>query len=83
MDTILRGAVLRYRPVAGAGDAGVDAAVSALIGGRDRFWLFLSRTFHHDPQGRVPASCDRRYRRDLQFTRGNVTLIRYIAPTGG
>ncbi len=75
--------VLRYPPVGGLDPAGVDKTLSALLGRQSRFWLYQSRTFDHDPEGRILASCDARYRRDLRVSWGNVALIRYLPPNAG
>jgi hypothetical protein len=75
--------VVRYPSVVGLDATRVDEVVSALLGGRSRFWLYQSRTFDHDPQGRVLAWCEARYRRDLRVSWGNVALVLYHSTRAG
>lgn len=68
------------RPSLGAafvrGDRVADD-LETLVGGREAFWVFLSRTFHSDPEGRIERYLDGHYRRDLVFDGAGVELIRY------
>ena len=58
--------------------AGSDAELREIIGGRARFWLFLSRTYHGAPEGDVLQFCDRGFRRVQELRmRNDVRLILY------
>ena len=48
-----------------------------IIGNRSRFWLFLSRTFHGDPDGYIRKYCDKKYRRVEEFKNNGVELYLY------
>ncbi len=39
----------------------LESDLRKIIGDRARFWLFLSRAFHSDPDGRIRAYCDDNY----------------------
>ena len=75
--------IVWYPEAGGLDPAGIDAKLEAMLIGRRRFWLYQSRTFAYDPEGRIPAACDRSYHRDLQLSWGNVALIRYVSPNPG
>ena len=47
------------------------------INGENRFWLFLSRTFHSDPNGHIVKYCDDRYRRVYALQSNGVELVLY------
>ncbi len=51
-----------------------------LIGGRRSFWLFLSRTFHSDPAGRLRRHADRHYRVVARYVGPGVEAVRYVRP---
>jgi uncharacterized membrane protein len=57
----------------------IDSDLEAIIGDRERFWLFLSRTFHSDPKGRIRTFLDERYCRVLQAAWVGTELILYRA----
>src|SRR5690348_1547555 len=65
--------------------AGADSRTSSpgpdldrLIAARTRFWIFLSRTYHGIPGGRVLTYCDTQFRRVRQFqTPNDVELVLY------
>ena len=40
----------------------VEADLRKIVGERDRFWLFLSRTYHSDPDGHIRKYCDANFR---------------------
>jgi uncharacterized membrane protein len=48
-----------------------------LLGDRDHFWLFLSRTFHSDPYGYTHKYCDENFRRVIELKRSGAELILY------
>ena len=48
-----------------------------IIGDRNIFWLFLSRTFHSDPDGYTHKFCDENFRRVIELKRSGSELILY------
>jgi mannosyltransferase len=54
-----------------------------LLGDRRSFWLFLSRTFHSDPEGHVQRYADLHYRRVDEYVGPGVHAIRYHRPDMG
>ena len=56
----------------------VDEDLTRLVEGRPGFWLFLSRVFHSDPDGRLLGSADAHYRRAVEYTGPGVRVIRYL-----
>lgn len=72
---------LQLRPypdprIAGRPEA-VAAGLERLSGNRDRVWLFLSRTFHSDPQGEIERFFDRNFIRVLEHTGPGVRVLAY------
>ena len=55
----------------------ISQALSETIAGRDRFWLFLSRTFHSDPKGYLRKYCDETFYRSLELKNSGIELILY------
>jgi 4-amino-4-deoxy-L-arabinose transferase-like glycosyltransferase len=54
-----------------------------LIGGRNRYWIFLSRAYHGAPTDEVLRFCDRNYARAREFvTENDIMLILYQARHG-
>ena len=54
-----------------------------LLGNRRTFWLFLSRTFHSDPEGHLRSYMDQHYRRITEYSGPGVEAIRYERPEPG
>jgi hypothetical protein len=54
--------------------------LSRIIGQRPGFWLFLSRTFHSDPDGHLQRYVAAHYRSTAQYAGPGVQLIRYSRP---
>jgi mannosyltransferase len=61
----------------------VEADFRRLLGDRPTFWLFLSRTFHSDPDGNLLRYADLRYRRIAEYVGPGVQAIRYQRPDMG
>jgi hypothetical protein len=61
----------------------VDDDFRRLLGSRRTFWLFLSRTFHSDPEGHLRRYADRHYRRLAEYSGPGVEAIRYERPESG
>jgi mannosyltransferase len=55
----------------------VSRDMPELIGDRDRVWLFLSRTFHSDPWGHLPAFFDEHFERTQESSWNGTRLILY------
>lgn len=53
----------------------IKTDVDKIINGRDRFWLFLSRTFHSDPKGHLFKYCTENYSTQDCFESAGVKLI--------
>ncbi|RMF57078.1 MAG: hypothetical protein D6743_19420, partial [Calditrichaeota bacterium] len=53
----------------------VGLDLSNIIAGRDHFWLFLSRTYHSDPDGYILRYCDSHFRREITRSWSGVELI--------
>jgi mannosyltransferase len=51
-----------------------------LLGDRRGFWLFLSRTFHSDPEGHLRRHADRHYQRVARYVGPGVEAVRYVRP---
>ncbi len=51
-----------------------------LLGERRSFWLFLSRTFHSDPDGHLQRYADLHYSRVDEYVGPGVRAIRYLRP---
>ena len=49
-----------------------------LLGDRRSFWLFLSRTFHSDPEGHLRRHADLNYRKVAEYVGPGVEAIRYV-----
>jgi hypothetical protein len=57
--------------------------LAGIIGDRPGFWLFLSRTFHSDPEGQLQRYLSARYRSTAQYAGPGVQLIHYSRPDAG
>lgn len=57
----------------------VAEELGAIVGTRPSVWVFLSRTFHSDPEGSILKYLDTRMRRDTEFTGAGVRVVRYSA----
>lgn len=55
----------------------VESDLKRIIADRDRFWLFLSRIFHSDPDGYIRKYCEKHFRPTLTRKRSGVELILY------
>jgi len=55
----------------------IEPDLKLIIGKRKRFWLFLSRIFHSDPNGLIRKFCDENYIRELHGSWGSTELILY------
>jgi len=55
----------------------VAADLRRVIKGHPRVWLFLSRTYHGDPNGDLRRLCDEHFSSDLRFQGAGVEVIRY------
>src|ERR1017187_8204776 len=55
----------------------VAVELATLVGQRQRFWLFLSRTYSSDPNDRLANYCDHHFRTLLTFTGNGVRLALY------
>jgi mannosyltransferase len=56
------------------------ADLERIIVGRDRFWLFLSRTFHSDAYGSIRRALDAKYRQQFSASWAGAELILYERP---
>ena len=56
---------------------GWELEVDKLVSGRSRVWLFQSRIFHGDLEGRVQGYFGKIARKDLEFSAAGVELMRY------
>jgi len=80
----------RSSRIIGYPDAGtfVDASrirtdLAALLGQRARFWLFLSRTYHSDPNGALVAYCDSSFHRGQALEGNGIRVILYTRTQSG
>ncbi len=63
--------------------ARVEDDLRRLLGDHPGFWLFLSRTFHSDPEGHLQRYADLHYRRVAEYSGPGVQIIRYHRPDVG
>ncbi len=72
---------LDLRPYPGASGLGPPAEMTAdlrrLSRGHDRVWLFLSRTFHSDPEGRIEHFFEDNFTREAEHTGAGVRVLLY------
>jgi mannosyltransferase len=72
---------LELRPYPGArgsgGPAEMTAGLQRLTGGHDRIWVFLSRTFHSDPEGEIERYFESNFTRELEHTGAGVRVMGY------
>ncbi len=62
-------------------DAEVASRIEAAVPGHDRLWFVDSRLWHADPERRVPAYLEGRYRRAAEETFDGVRVVLYeLAP---
>jgi hypothetical protein len=54
--------------------------LARIIGERPGFWLFLSRTFHSDPDGHLQRYAAAHYRSTARYAGPGVLLIHYVRP---
>ena len=67
-----------YPGVRGLGQAAEMAAgLERLSRGRDRLWVFLSRTFHSDPEGEIERFFESRFTRELTHIGAGVRVLLY------
>lgn len=60
------------------------AVLTRLTQGRQRIWLFISRSYHGAPPGDLIAYCEDRYRLTASFsTENDIHLLLYESPTPG
>ena len=57
--------------------AQVAADLARLSGGRDRVWVFLSRTFHSDPEGRIEQFFESNFTRELEHVGAGIRVLAY------
>lgn len=55
----------------------IKSDLETIIGNRKRFWLFLCRTFHSDPEGYIRKYFDAHFRSDFEMKSNGIELIRY------
>jgi hypothetical protein len=55
----------------------LEPDLERILAGRKRFWLFLSRTFHSDPEGSIKKYCDKKFRRAKEFKSNGIELFLY------
>lgn len=48
-----------------------------MIADRGQFWLFLSRTYHSDPEGYISKYCEEHFIRKLEYISSGVELVLY------
>jgi hypothetical protein len=53
------------------------ADLERLSENRERVWLFLSRTFHGDPEGRIERFFERRFTRELEHRGPGIRVLAY------
>jgi mannosyltransferase len=72
---------LNLRPYPGASGLGKPAEMTAdlqrLSEGHDRVWVFLSRTFHSDPEGKIEHFFERNFTRELEHVGAGVRVLVY------
>lgn len=82
LDYYLRRSPRLVAPVPGEPPRGkpmaVESEAARLLEGRDRFWLFLSRTYHSDPENSLRRFADAHFDRDTAFVGVGVEAIRYV-----
>lgn len=62
-------------------DVADTTTLRRLVSDHQRFWLFLSRTYHGAPANDVLEYCDRHFRRERQLrTRNDIMLVLYVQP---
>jgi 4-amino-4-deoxy-L-arabinose transferase-like glycosyltransferase len=61
-------------------DSRVGEDLTRIIGDRAGFWLFLSRTFHSDPEGYLEGHADAHFLRLEEYHGPGVQVIRYGRP---
>jgi len=64
-------------PPAPSADQLVADDLRRIVRGRPRVWLFLSRTYHGDPDGYLRGFFNERFHTDLRFRSAGVELIRF------
>jgi mannosyltransferase len=72
---------LILRPYPGANGLGQQAEMAAdlqrLSRGHDRVWVFLSRTFHSDPEGRIERFFESNFTREVEHVGAGVRVLAY------
>jgi 4-amino-4-deoxy-L-arabinose transferase-like glycosyltransferase len=58
----------------------VESDMKKIIGERERFWLFLSRTYHSDAGGYIRKYCDTHFLRNHELKSSGVELVLYKKP---
>jgi hypothetical protein len=72
---------LDLRPYPGVRGLGQPAEMAAdlrrLSGGHDRVWLFLSRTFHSDPEGKIEQFFEGNFTREAKHVGAGVRVLAF------
>ena len=55
----------------------VEKELDEILRGRKQFWLFLSRTYHSDPQGYILNYCNSHFIREREMKGSGVELLFY------
>jgi 4-amino-4-deoxy-L-arabinose transferase-like glycosyltransferase len=55
----------------------LEQELKEIISERDKFWLFLSRTYHSDPKGLIRKYCDMNYQRIKHAVWNGAELVLY------
>jgi hypothetical protein len=53
------------------------ADLQRLSQGHDRVWVFLSRTFHSDPEGRIERFFESNFTREVEHIGAGVRVLAY------
>jgi hypothetical protein len=61
----------------------VPGDLDAIIGRRSDLWVFLSRTFHSDPNGDILRTLDARMQRNVDFRAAGVRVVHYTSLSEG
>jgi hypothetical protein len=59
----------------------VASDLGTILQNRNRFWLFLSRTYHSDPNGYIRKYCEENYINERELNANGVNLILYKKPS--
>lgn len=53
----------------------IESDLKYILENQNRFWLFLSRTFHSDPNGLIRSFCETNFKRELHASWNGTELI--------